>query len=378
MSEILVNTIKKADGSGGLTVPAESGTLLSSTDGKVESAFTSQISGRRNMILNGAMQVWQRSESATVSSDHHVAADRWKGRTYGGSGRYTMALDTSDVPSGQSFTNAMKLTVTTADSSNTYSYAIQQNPEGYVFAPVRAGTSDAQQFTISFWAKSSVAGTYCWSARGPSGAASYVFEYTLAANTWTKVTHTVAAPTTTTPTWNYTTSQGVLIEWNLGRQPSQTTSTTEAWHNGNYVATANQTDWIANSGATFHLTGIQLEVGSVATPFEHRSYGEELAACQRYLQKLNGGYMAGNGVGSSNINFGAPLTVSLRAQPTIPNTGYYTHRSGNVNHSANTVIVTSYGTGSNIISLRQTGASVSDEVAYVITITNTLYLDAEI
>jgi hypothetical protein len=250
-----------------------------------------------------------------------------------------MALDTSDVPSGQSFTNAMKLTVTTADSSNTYSYAIQQNPEGYVFAPVRAGTSDAQPFTISFWAKSSVAGTYCWSARGPSGAASYVFEYTLAANTWTKVTHTVAAPTTTTPTWNYTTSQGVLIEWNLGRQPSQTTSTTEAWHNGNYVATANQADWIANSGATFHLTGIQLEVGSVATPFEHRSYGEEFLNCCRYYQECRGlSTTAGYQNGTSQVIYDIPLFVPLRAQPTVS----YVNRS---TRAAQTAVSTSDGMG---------------------------------
>lgn len=252
--------------------------------GAVEGAFTSQIGGRRNLIVNGAMTVAQRGTSGTMAGDNEfVSLDRWGTRTYGGTGRFSVAQDTT-VPSGQTFTKSLKATVTTTDTSGTYGYAIKQNLEGYVVNPLRTGTSDARKSTLSFWARSSVAGTYCFSVRGTAGVASYVFEYTLAADTWTKIEHTIAEPTTTTPSWDRTSAADFLLEWSLGGQTSKQTSTTESWHDGNYTSTSNQTDWISNSGATFYLTGVQLEAGETATPFEHLGYGEELALCQRYCE----------------------------------------------------------------------------------------------
>jgi len=239
----------------------------------------------RNLIINGAMTVAQRGTSGTMTGDNqYISLDRWGSRTYGGTGRFSVAQNTT-VPSGQTFTNSLKATVTTTATSGTYGYAIKQFLEGYTVNQLRTGTSDALKSTLSFWARSSVAGTYCCSVRGTAGAASYVFEYTLAADTWTKIEHTIAEPTTTTPSWDRTNAADYLLEWSLGGQTSKQTATTESWHDGNYTSTLNQTDWIATSGATFYLTGVQLEVGSIATPFEHKPYVQDVTECLRYFNR---------------------------------------------------------------------------------------------
>jgi len=290
-------------------------TAAKMADGAVEGAFTTQM-GRRNLIINGAMTVAQRGTSGTMTDDNQFPSlDRWGTRTYGGTGRFSVAQDTT-VPSGQTFTKSLKATVTTTATSGTYGYAIKHNLEGFVVNPLRTGTSDALKSTLSFWARSSVAGTYCCSVRGTAGAASYVFEYTLAADTWTKIEHTIAKPTTTTPSWDRTNAADYLLEWSLGGQTSKQTSTTESWHDGNYTSTSNQTDWISNSGATFYLTGVQLEAGETATPFEHLSYGEELLLCQRYyLSQPDNNF--GGAYGSGNIMIHWYFPTAMRAAPTI-------------------------------------------------------------
>jgi hypothetical protein len=283
------------------------------------SALTGMALANRNLIINGAMTVAQRGTSGTISGDNSfVSLDRWGARTYGGTGRFSVAQDTT-VPTGQTFTNSLKATVTTTTTSGTYGYSIKQNLEGYTVNQLRTGTSDALKSTLSFWARSSVAGTYCCSVRGTAGAASYVFEYTLAADTWTKIEHTIAEPTTTTPSWDRTNAADYLLEWSLGGQTSKQTATTESWQNGNYTSTSNQTDWIATSGATFYLTGVQLEVGETATPFEHRSYGDELARCQRYFAFLP--FMALSGFGSTAVQGLGSYTVDMRATPSFGSEG---------------------------------------------------------
>jgi len=274
------------------------------------------FNAHRNLIINGAMTVAQRGTSGTISADNSfVSLDRWGARTYGGTGRFSVAQDTT-VPTGQTFTNSLKATVTTTDTSGTYGYSIKQNLEGYTVNQLRTGTSDALKSTLSFWVRSSVAGTYCCSVRGTSGAASYVFEYTLAADTWTKIEHTIAEPTTTTPSWDRTNGADYLLEWSLGSQTSKQTATTESWHDGNYTATSNQTDWIATSGATFYLTGVQLEVGDTATPFEHRSYGDELARCQRYYQLVDGGVGKVTTL-NNNVQIMVRAVCDMRATPSL-------------------------------------------------------------
>ena len=290
----------------------------------------------RNLIINGAMTVAQRGTSGTMTADQqYLSLDRWGARTYNGTGRFSVAQDTT-VPTGQTFTNSLKATVTTTDTSGTYGYAIKQDLEGYTVNPLRTGTSDALKSTLSFWARSSVAGTYCCSVRGTAGAASYVFEYTLAADTWTKIEHTIAEPTTTTPSWGRTNGADYLLEWSLGGQTSKQTATTESWQDGNYNSTSNQTDWISNSGATFYLTGVQLEVGETATPFEQEDYGTTLQKCLRYFCHSNIGERAnaepigmfiGYAENTTRMDTAWRFPVRMRDQPSLAKLNDYTIRT---------------------------------------------------
>jgi hypothetical protein len=377
MSEILVNTIKKADGTGGLTVPAETGTVVTTASPSL---------GRRNIILNGSMAVAQRGNT---SNDNGVfVADRFQFRTsgLGGAGAVIAASTQSTVvPTG--FASALKTNVTTAgsgfsaDNRDGFATKIEHQDVTHL---IDAGNS----FTLSFWVRSSLATTYGITITlvdrdTTSTGDQYATSYTInAVNTWEKKTITIPA-TSSSRSGGSDNGIGMNIYWNLemisggSRSSATANSWTDQATSDQVVSAAADTGWMSSTN-DFYITGVQLEVGSVATPFEHRSYGEELALCQRYLQIFGDGYMAANGVGSSNLNFGAPMTTPLRATPTIPNTGYLTHRSGNVNHATNGVIVSTYDAGSNIISLRETGASVTDEVMYVITIVNTLRLEAEL
>ena len=184
------------------------------------------------------------------------------------------------------------------------------------------GRSNPKNCTLSFWAKTSVAGTYCVSFRQGAATKSQIKEYTLSANTWTKVELTITGDADST--WlnsDFTTNgKGILIEWNLGKSNSKNTSTVNSWISGNKVASNNQVRWIATLGATFSLTGFQLEVGQQATPFEHRSIGDELARCQRYCvvigadQEMHLG--TAHAYNSTNINLSMHVPVAMRVKPT--------------------------------------------------------------
>ena len=270
----------------------------------------------KNLIINGAMLVDQRNagSSFTITGDNQYTLDRWNARTYAGTGRFSVQQDSS---SPDNINPSVKLTVTTTDTPGTYGYAFGQKVEGYNFSQLAYGNASAKAATISFWVRSSITGTYCFSVRNSAADRSYVAEYSISsANTWEYKTITI--PGVTTGTWLTTNGLGALLEWSLGSQTAKET-TAGSWQSGNYVGTSNQTDWIATSGATFYLTGVQLEVGSAATPFEHRSYADELARCQRYYQLFDSvageAYPTG-GVGAwafSGINF----IQAMRDVPTV-------------------------------------------------------------
>ena len=239
--------------------------------------------GRKNLIINGGMQVAQRTASATIATGDGkcVSLDRIVCRTYGGGGRISLAQDSS-APEGHTY--SAKVTVTTAQASGTYGYAIGQYVEGGNLYGIDFGQSTAKSITLSFWVKASITGTYCVSFRNSVGNRSFVIEYAIsAANTWERKTITASGDTAGSWPLN-TTSAGLLLEWNIGGQTAKQ-GTAGTWHGSNKTSTSNQTDIMATSGATFYLTGVQLELGSVATDFEHRSYGEELALCLRYFWK---------------------------------------------------------------------------------------------
>lgn len=251
--------------------------------------------GRRNMIINGDMRIAQRGTAAVIPNDgEFVSVDRFAGRHYGGSGRFSMERVSHgdggvNTPNGE-FGYALKCTVTTtATSEDAYNYGIKQNIEADTFTRMGWGRNEAgetlKSCTLSYWMKTSVAGIYSVSLRSNGASRSIVKETpSIAANTWTKVVLTFVGDSNTG--WRASgTGNGCLVEWSFANSTAKGTSTLDVHQSGNYVSSNNQVRWIANSGATFYITGVQLEEGTTDTPFEHRHYGEEFRLCQRYYQE---------------------------------------------------------------------------------------------
>ena len=276
----------------------------------------------RNLIINGKFSIFQRGAGATTVNGNDVfAADRFLGWANGG-GTYTVEQST-DIPNNE-FEYSAKLTNTGVDSSvaagDNYRWAT--DIEGYDVSQLGYGHSDAKAVTLSFWVKSSLAGTYCGALYSTTASRHYIYEYTISsANTWEKKTITVSSGDTT-GSWNKTNGNGLRVYWGFG-SGSTYQGTAGAWTAGEKWETTNQAAWIGSASATFFITGVQLEIGSTETPFEHRSYGDELARCQRYY------FQYGPGTGAVFRHFNPAYTnnaycsavqsfpVEMRAVPTV-------------------------------------------------------------
>jgi len=240
-----------------------------------------QIGGRRNIVQNGDMRIIQRGAGPfTTNGDYPI--DRFRSLV-GGTGAAMSAQQDSDAPAG--FNHSFKYTVTSPNTANDGSSRIATTLEGLDIAHLNFGSANAQTVTISFWVKSSVTGTYAFALLNGDNTRSYVTEYSISsASTWEKKTITIAGDTS--GTWSTTNTGGVQLRWPFNSRTSWNPSALDQWETGQYMTSPNAVDFIGTNGATFYLTGVQLEVGSVATPFEHRSYGEELALCQRYFERI--------------------------------------------------------------------------------------------
>jgi len=240
----------------------------------------------RNRIINGAMVINQRGGTVTSSVSGTYGVDRFFNFANGG-GVFT-AVQSTTVPSGEGFVNSNLLTVTTADasigSSDYYSYG--QFIEGYNIADLMFGTASAKTITLSFWVRSSVTGLYAVAIINDNGSRCYPATFTISvANTWQKIILTI--PGDTGGTWLTNNGIGFTVRFDLG-SGSANNGTANTWNTaGGFVGarTSSTVNWIATSGATFFVTGIQLEKGAQATSFEYRKIGEELQLCQRYFQK---------------------------------------------------------------------------------------------
>lgn len=242
------------------------------------------LSGARNRIINGDMRLDQRNAGASVTpTTLTFSVDRWGGaeQTDG-----SMTLQRSGiVPVG--FTSSLVCTITSADSSLAATqYAIvRQGIEGYNIADLNWGTANAVPVTLSFWTRSSLTApaTYGGYLQNNAQDRSYPFTYTInSQNTWEYKTITI--PGDTTGTWLTDNSTGVFVGFSMGTG-STYSGTAGSWGSALYLGATGATSLIGTNGATWYLTGVQLESGTVATPFERRSYGQELALCQRYYCK---------------------------------------------------------------------------------------------
>jgi hypothetical protein len=240
--------------------------------------------GFRNRIINGDMRIDQRNAGASVTpANGAYTLDRWAAFT-NGAGVYTVQ-QSSTAPAG--FTNSLLCTVTTIDSSVTGTdyYMLQHKVEGFNSSDLAWGSASAASVTLSFWVRSSITGTYSVKLGNSASDRFYVATYTIsAANTWEQKTITLSGDTS--GTWVTNNGTGIEIRFGLAIGSSFTTSTIGSWAAGNsFGATTASNNWIGTNGATFYITGVQLEAGTVASPFERRDYGRELMMCYRYYEK---------------------------------------------------------------------------------------------
>jgi hypothetical protein len=282
----------------------------------------------RNRIINGAMTIDQRNAGAAVTvntSGDVFSADRWQGSGVTSEGVFTLQQSTTSTPG---FVNSLLATVTTVDSSIGASqrYIIRHMIEGLNVGDLAWGTANAQPVTLSFWVRSSLTGTFSGSLENAAANRSYPFSFTISsANTFEYKTVTV--PGDTTGTWLTTNGVGIQLNFDMGCGADLRTSA-NAWAAGNFRGVTGSVQLIANSGATFFITGVQLEEGTAASPFENRLYGTELLLCQRYFQLIANGAentaaVVGAGMAYSSSEFYYPILfpVVMRATPTFTLTG---------------------------------------------------------
>ena len=292
-----------------------------------------QIGGRRNVIINGSQQVAQRATSVTDvgGSQGYFCTDRFKSTLSGTAARYTVSQD-SDAPAG--FSKALKYDVTTADTSVAADefHAISYRAEGQDISHFEWGTSDAKKCTFSFYAKATAAQTvvvnFVRATSGTSRSVSKAFSIT---TSYQRFTFTLPADTGGSAQVE-TNAEGLAIHIGFGGGSNFTGGTiNETWeditNNKRFAGVGNLASSTDNN---FFITGIQLEVGSQATPFEHRSFGEELLLCQRYFnrrgqtQDLSSGYDAwatGTNIASTVTRIAIPYPVAMRAKPTLSTNG---------------------------------------------------------
>ena len=300
----------------------------------------------KNRIINGAMVIDQRNAGASVSISSGgtgYSADRWF-YEYSGSATGVTIQQVTDAPTG--FSNSIKLTGGTGASVGATNYLdIEQKIEGFNWYDMAFGTASAKTVTLSFWVKSSIAGTYgiCLQNAASSATRCYATSYTISsANTWEQKTITITGDTS--GTWVGASNACALnILFAAGIGSTYQTSTINSWQSNGFLFPNTITNTIiSTSGATLQFTGVQLEIGSTATPFERRLYNQELANCQRYYQTLpfDSGFISVGATLNTNSVRGPlfQLNVNMRAAPTVtlPTAGsgsgqlHYTTSSGAV------------------------------------------------
>ena len=347
MSTIKVNTLRHTDAtSGGISLDSSNN---ATTSGNLTVTGSATLNGvaypsagplsNRNLIVNGGMAVAQRGTSGTGSGYYSI--DRFRTSYSSVTVGQSQITLTSGDPYDEGFRYAFRATNSSTSSSiygfSQLSYYVEAQDlaqSGWNY------TSSSSYITCSFWVRCSLAGTYYMQYRGhdTSNFLQIVKSFTVSADTWTKVTHTI--PGNASMVINNDNGRGLELAFTTfyGSYYQDSNVSLDTWYSasgGNNFVPGFDQDWNNTASATFDITGVQLEVGSVATPFEHRSYGDELARCKRYYEKS---YPQGTNPGSvygvagtayvSRTNLYRtfePFTVEKRATPTVviysPDTG---------------------------------------------------------
>jgi hypothetical protein len=302
----------------------------------INGGSASGYTGYKNRIINGAMVIDQRNNGASVATINGgvYTVDRYQAAATQAA-KYTVQRNAGSVTPPIGFSNYVGITSTSAYSVlSTDSFYFQQSIEGYNWSDMDYGTASAATSTLSFWARSSLTGTFGGVVKGYDGVSvvrSYPFTYSIpTANTWTFITITIPGDTTASLAWSSTQSKtngyGFILLFSLGGGATFS-GAAGSWSTNNWFSATGSTSVVGTSGATLYLTGIQIERGSNATSFEFRDYGRELQMCQRYYQHINpteSQYTTAGRYGGNTIGFSIPTIVSLRAAPTVASAGNFT------------------------------------------------------
>ena len=290
----------------------------------------------RNMIINGAMNVHQRGTTASHSALNVYAVDRWRAQHNGlDQLNYTCVKSSTNAPTDKGFSNSMLYTTTTAESAvDADEYVrLRYVIEAQDLLPLQAGSASAKSFTISFWVRSSLTGTWAGNISASDGGKNIGFTYTISsADTWEKKEITLAGNTSDTPTYDNTAGYYIWLYLGAGSNHTGTSNTTWATETDARTAYGNSNALLTTLNATWQITGIQFELGSNATPFEFRSYGDELQRCLRYYEKeikLSGAGGSGltvvgrdDGSGDGAHRGHIAWKVQKRGMPTVAITAY--------------------------------------------------------
>ena len=284
MSTLKATNLQHASAASPAIVLASSG----SATAQLSSINDGPIAGARNRIINGDMRIDQRNAGAAVTpntGDYFL--DRWVARVSQAS-KLSYQRNAGSVTPPAGFTNYLGVTSLSAFTlTGNDAFSFEQIIEGFNVADLNWGTANALPATLSFWARSSLTGTFGGSI-ATTKTAIWVMPFTFtisSANTWTYITVPITAATSTGGA-NTDNSAGIFVRIGLGATGTAAGGTAGVWTSaGNYLQPAGGVSLVGTNGATFYITGVQLEPGSVATPFERRSYGQELALCQRYYEK---------------------------------------------------------------------------------------------
>jgi len=302
-----------------LSITSAGAATLASTLAVTGDLTANNFAGR-NLIINGGMTIAQRGTSFAAISSNTYTLDRWQLQA-AGAGRCTITQSTT---APNNFVYSTKVDVTTADTSlgATDLQSFTQRMEGNVVSQIGLGTSSAKSFTVSFWVRSNKTGIYCVSIRNASGGRSIASEYTISsADTWEHKEVTFSGDTT--GSYNTGSTEAFNVNFVLLVGTNHDGKTANTWEANTTFATDNQVNLFDNTSNEWYITGVQLEISSTTTEFEHQSFGKQLALCQRYyFRETAGAAFSGFAIGvvesatsSSGMMRGLPVT--MRAGPSI-------------------------------------------------------------
>jgi hypothetical protein len=339
----------------GNNVLATSPTLVTPVLGTPASGVMTNVTGinydgYKNRIINGAMVIDQRNAGASITpTDGQYSVDRFQGRL-NVAGKFTLQQNSGSVtpPAGYiNYLGAVSTSAYTIGASETC--LIVQAIEGLNVADLAWGTASAATVTLSFWVRSSLTGTFSGALQNSAGNRSYPYSYTIsAANTWEQKTITIAGDTT--GTWLTTNGIGISLRFNLG-SGSTFLGTAGAWAASSLNGATGSVSVVGTNGATFYITGVQLEKGSTATSFDYRPYSSEFSMCQRYYQKCD----SYSGAANTTTNYIGLFTLqqTMRTTPSIGQSGvvYISDyvASDIVQSSASTSVINTGGGGTAMV-----------------------------